>query len=286
MKSRIGDLPTALIQGGKEFDFTVQPVMYSESLLGLSFGTNSINGVNSVKGWEDVVITGGIGTLAGTPTSGTTVAIASDSKGNQSAVTLSGQAVTVTTNVPADGTSIKVIYPMTVTGNALDLNAANMPKAFKIFYHNIFVDPDTNAVFSDLYITFNKGVPDGSVALNLAQSKEATDPIKFILLTLASSTSFGTYVNVPRTGMLSAPVVLPQATAVHATVITLTFPDNPVWRDSISDLKVDTVSVIGSFTTLPGMIKLAASVTPTAKTYAIVIKSTNFPDVTVSQVTT
>lgn len=267
-------------------DFTVSPIMYSESIFGILNGLSATNGVTTVTAWEDVVITGGVGTLVGTPVSGTTSASGFDPKGNQSTITLAGQAVTVNTNVPTDGNSIKVVYPISVTGNIMDLNASNMPKAFKIYYHNVFFNPDTNAPYADLYITFVKGVPDGSLALSLSQSKEATNPVKFTLLTLASSTSFGSYVTVPRTGVLCAPVVLPQTSAVHATVITLTYPDNPVWRSSITNLTVNGTTAVGSFTTLAGMIKLASSLTPSAATYTIVITATNFPAVTVSQITT
>jgi hypothetical protein len=285
LKSRIGDLPTALIQGGKEMDFTVTPVMYTESNMAMSAGSDVINGETTVNGWEDVVITGGKGTLKATPTVGTTSVTGFNSKGVQSLVTLVGQAVTVTTNVPADGNSIKVMYPMTVTGNILDLNAANMPKAFRIYYHNVFFDPDTNATYAQLYITFNKGVSDGAIALSLSSSKEAALPVKFTLLTLASSTSFGTYVTVPELGVLDTPTVTPQATATHGTVITLTFPDAPLWRNSITDITVNSVSAQGSYTVLPSMIKLGASLTPIAGSDIIVIKSANFDDVTITQVT-
>ena len=257
--------------------------MYSESTFAILNGTTVNNGTLTTKGWEDVIVTGGTATILGSPSTATAIAV--DAKGNQSTVTISGQIATFTTNVPTEGTSVKIIYDMNVTGNLMDLNAANFPKAFKIFYHNVFFNPDTNAYYSDLYIVFSKGIPDGALNLSLSSSKEATDPIKFTLLTLAGSTSFGSYITVPKTNVLVSPTVTPATTNNHvASTITLTFPDNTNWRDNIYDLTVSGSSAISNFTTLPGMIKIAGTEFATAKTYPIIIKSTNYPDVSINQV--
>ena len=283
----IGDIPQSIIQAGKQADLTVSPLMYSENALGILNGVKMVNGSATLPTWESGInVVGGIATIQGTPAVGTTSVIGFDSKGNQSNGTLAGQTVTFTTNVPTDNTKVTIEYPQLLTGTTMDLDMAKFPQAYAITWHTVSFDPATNVEYSDVYYKFYRGIPDGASNQSFQTAKQVQDPIKFNLFPEFGTTLFGKYISVPKPNVLVSPIVTPQASAVHATVITLTFPDNTTWRDNISDLKVNAISAIGSFTTLPGMIKLAASLTPSAATYTIVIKSTNFPDVTISQITT
>lgn len=197
LRAGIGMLSKALIQDSRESTFSVEPLLFSESLMKMITGTVTTNGSATVKVNERLQITGGEITIVGTPATGVTTADCFDAQGKHYAGTIATKVVTIT-SPPADGTWITVCYDSTVTGNITPLSADKFPQAYKLFAHTVLWNPETNTIYADVYLNFYKAIPDGTHNLSVSAGKEATQPVNFQLLTPLSSNDFGQYISVPR----------------------------------------------------------------------------------------
>ncbi|WP_407923767.1 hemoblobin-interacting domain-containing protein [Cohnella fermenti] len=66
--------------------------------------------------------------------------------------------------------------------------------------------------------------------------------------------------------------------------IDIAFVDREPWRDALNEVSVDGTPLSGSqYTVSAGRVRIASAAFPSAKTYAIVLRATGYPDVTVSQ---
>jgi len=198
IRGAIGNLPKGILQTAKDATFEVDPLFWNESILGMQSGTTASSGTATVKYFEkDLEVASGKVTLTGTP-AGTTCDLF-DANNKHYTGTIATDLVTITPTAPTDGTLLTAVYDTSVTGDITDLDAASFPKSFKLYSHGIAYNPDTNVIVSDIYLVLNAGVPDGSINGAFEAGKESLLPIIFQLLTPINSSSFGSYINVPRT---------------------------------------------------------------------------------------
>lgn len=198
LRGAIGNLPKAILQTAKEATYEVDPLLWSDSVIGMLSGTTASSGTATVKYFEkDLVVAAGKVTLTGTP-SGTTCDLF-DANNKHYSGTIATGVVTITPTAPADGSILTAVYDTSVTGDITDLDAASFPKSFKLYGHTVAYNPDTSAIVSDIYLILTNAIPDGSLNAAFEAGKESTLPIMFQIITPTNSTSFGTYLNIPRT---------------------------------------------------------------------------------------
>lgn len=191
----VGNLPKAILQTSNEQTFSVEPLFWNDSLIGILSGTTSASGTATVKISEKLQVTSGAVTVVGTP-SGTTATVF-DSVNKQYAGTIAAKVVTIT-SPPTDGSWVTVVYDSSVTGNITNLSADKFPKAYKVFAHSIAYNPQTQAVAQDVYLNFYQAVPDGAMNSSFASGKEAVQPINFMLTVPVNSNDFGQFITVSR----------------------------------------------------------------------------------------
>lgn len=198
LRGGIGNLPKYILQDSNEQEFSVDPLFWGDSLIGILSGTTTVAGTPTVKVNEKLqVTTGGLVTVVGTPV-GTTCNVF-DKYNNLLAGAIAAKVVTITgTPAPAVGDWVTVVYDSSLAGNITNLSADKFPKAYKIFAHTIAYSPSTQTVISDVYLNFYQATPDGNMNATFQPGKEATLPIKFMLTTPVQSNDFGQYITVLR----------------------------------------------------------------------------------------
>jgi len=197
LRGGIGNLSKSILQTAKDATYEVSPLLWSDSLIGMLSGTTASSGSATVKYFEkDLVVSAGKVTLTGTP-SGTTCDLF-DANNKHYTGTISTGVVTITPTAPPDGTILTAVYDTSVTGDITNLDAASFPKSFKLYSHTVAYNPNTNAIVSDIYLVLTNAVPTGDLNAAFEAGKESTLPITFQILTPVNSTSFGSYINVPR----------------------------------------------------------------------------------------
>lgn len=195
LKGGIGNLPKAILQDSNEMEFSVDPLYWMDSLIGITSGTTTASGTATVKVTERLQVTSGSVTVVGTPT-GTTCSVF-DANNKLYSGTIASKVVTIATP-PADATWVSVVYDSSVTGNITALSADKFPKAYKIFAHTIAYAPQSQTVVEDIYLNFYQATNDGNMTASLGAGKEANIPLKFMLTTPVNSNDFGQYITVTR----------------------------------------------------------------------------------------
>lgn len=201
LRGALGNLPVALIQTAKDATFAVDPVLWNESIMAMLQGTTATSGTATVKYFDKGLTVGSAGalTLSSTPLTGTTVDVF-DSLDTHYTATFVGTSATIPATPPSSGTVVTAVYSVSVTGTITDLNAATFPRAFTLYGHTVAFNPATDVIAADIYLVFNQAIPQGDINAALQAGKESTLPITFQLLIPINSTSFGSYINVPRLG--------------------------------------------------------------------------------------
>jgi hypothetical protein len=194
IKGGIGNGVIAMIQSEKSIKFKVSTAIHSDSTYEMQSGTVATSGTYTVQKTDTDILTGGSLTITGTPTGSTAIVI--DAKGKQFSGTVALKEVTITGGV--EGNRYTILYSEAVTGDILDLRSDKFPNNYYVELHTIAYDADTNAVVADVYWTFNKALPDGSLSAKLTAGTNATDDINFTAQLLANSKSYGKYIVVPR----------------------------------------------------------------------------------------
>jgi len=195
LRGGIGNLPKFILQDSNEQEFSVEPLFWGDSLIGILSGTTSASGTATVKVSEKLQVTSGAVTVVGTP-SGSSATVF-DAVNKQYVGTIAVKVVTITAP-PADGTWVTVVYDSSVTGNITALSADKFPKAYKIFAHTVAYLPSTQTITQDIYLNFYQATSDGNMSASFAAGKEAVLPLKFMLTTPVQSNDFGQYITVAR----------------------------------------------------------------------------------------
>jgi len=171
LRGAIGNLPKGILQTAKDMTFTVDPLFWNDSVLGLISGNSAINGTATVKFFDkDLVVSGGVATLtAATPIVGTIADIFDSTNKHYSAAIATNQATI--TSPPTDGEIVTAVYDILVQGSITNLDAASFPKSFKLYSHTVSYDPSTNEIASDIYLVLNSGISDGAINAALKQEK-------------------------------------------------------------------------------------------------------------------
>jgi len=198
LKAGIGNLPVGLIQTGKDMTFSVDPIFWNDSVLGMISGNVAAPGTSTVKYFDKgLTVSSGLVTLtAATPIAATTADIF-DATNTHYSATVSGQNATIA-SPPVDGAVVTAIYNISVSGGITNLDAASFPKSFKLYGHTVAYNPSTNTIESDIYLILNSAISDGAINAAFEVGKESILPIMFQILIPINSTSFGQYLNIPR----------------------------------------------------------------------------------------
>jgi len=195
LRGGIGNLPKFILQDSNEQEFSVDPLFWGDSLIGILSGTTSASGTATVKVSEKLQVASGAVTVVGTPVGSSATIFDAVNKQYVGAFTLKVAAIT---SPPADGTWVTIVYDSTVTGNITNLSADKFPKAYKIFAHTIAYLPSTQSIVQDVYLNFYQATCDGNMSASFEGGKEAVLPLKFMLTTPVQSNDFGQYITVPR----------------------------------------------------------------------------------------
>jgi len=199
LKGGIGNYTQGILFSEREEEFSVTPLYFSDSIVGIQHGVIPTSGSTTVMTNENLKVgvpTVGKVTLVGTATVGTTTVEVFDAQGKKYSGALSVGVVTIT-SPPADGTYVTVVYPQTVTANITALSANTIPKNYMIWAKTIAYNPDTNAIVQDIYLNFYKAAPTGEIN-NAFEAKNQGMPISFLCMCPLGTKDFGQYLTVAR----------------------------------------------------------------------------------------
>jgi hypothetical protein len=199
LKGGIGNGVVGVVQAEKEITFKVSTLLHNDPIFEIQSGTTFANGTITAQKNEQIVCTqAGKVTLTGTPKTGTTP-IVMDAFGKAIVGTFTASAFTATT--PADiavGSTYTALYAFDATGDILSLDSKKFPKNYYVELHTIGYDVNTNKVACDVFLAFNKCLPDGGINLGLESGKNAGDEISFTAQLLAGSSEYGKIAIIPR----------------------------------------------------------------------------------------
>lgn len=202
LKGGIGNKTIALLRSEKEITLKVKNALFDMDFLSMTQGVavNSAGTATVFEREDNLKIADDAGsnkvTITGTPASGTSSVTVIHADGSTEEAMVSAKTVTVTQGSAGD--LVSVIYPTTVTGNMIVLDAQKFSEQFSVEYHTIEYDPNTNLVVADLYIQFDSVLPSGAFELSFESGTAITPELDFTVLTPATATELGRIIEVNR----------------------------------------------------------------------------------------
>ena len=126
-------------------------------------------------------------------------AILVDKDGSQDPVTVTTGVITVPVgSIAKAGDEVQVFYQDTITGNKVELNAAKFSNKVKIEYRTISYNPETAAVYADVYFLFAEAIPSGNFEIGLTNGQVYSPEVTFSVVAPKGSDVLGEIVEVVR----------------------------------------------------------------------------------------
>lgn len=205
VKGGIGNKDIAILRSEKEVSLKVRSAMFDSDWLEMVSGTTYSQETHTIhKKEEGLVVAKKLSNfevkIKGTPKPTGKVYVF-DSKGVQQVLNASdivaGVIIVTIPNIK-EGSIVTALYELEATGQSLTIDATKFPSKFRVEYHTIEYDADTNEVVNDLYWIFNGATPAGNFDYSFESGSAITPEIDFTALAPIGSNEIGKVVQVPR----------------------------------------------------------------------------------------